>query len=205
MTDNKRVAIYSRVSKAEGQRPEVQTSALVEYANGQGWKIVRIYEDSASAMDGRGRVAWNALIQDMERRKFEMLLVWKLDRAFRSVIHASNTIKRLNVLGIDFFSLSDPGLDTSSPQGQFLINILASVAELERETIIQRINAGISHSRQHGTKSGRPIGRPKVRVNVKNLYNAYREQGNNLRAAARKLGINPGTARNKLREKGYID
>lgn len=200
---SKRPAIYARVSTDEDQRPEVQTAALRRFCEEYGWRTPTIYVDTASAADMKGRKAWQELVNDAMAGRFDVLVVWKLDRTFRSVLHAANTLELLRRCGIDFVSYQERVIDTTSPYGEFLFHIFAAFAELERQTIRMRVKAGIEHSRKAGTKSGRPIGRPQKAVSTDDVVMAFRET-NSIRAAARTVGCNPGLAYKRLKEAGEI-
>ena len=86
----------------------------------------------------------------------DRVLVWKLDRAFRSTLHALATLRDLEHAGVGFASLTQPELDTTSPTGRLVFTILAAVAEMERELIRDRVKEGMRHAARHGTRIGRP-------------------------------------------------
>jgi len=91
-----RVALYERVSTMDkDQDPETQGMALREYVTAQEWTVAGEYVDRASATDLRGRTAWRRLLADAARRRVDLILVWKLDRAFRSVAHMAQTVEQL--------------------------------------------------------------------------------------------------------------
>lgn len=87
-----RVGIYARVSTADKEQdPATQLLPLREFVGAQGWTTTGEYVDHASATDLRGRTAWRRLLEDAARRRVDTILVWKLDRAFRSVAHMAQT------------------------------------------------------------------------------------------------------------------
>ena len=89
-----RVALNERVSTTDkDQDPEAQGMALREYATAQGWNVAGEFVDHAGANDLRGRTGWRLLLADAARRRVEVILVWKLDRAFRSVAHMAQTVE----------------------------------------------------------------------------------------------------------------
>jgi DNA invertase Pin-like site-specific DNA recombinase len=102
---------------------------------------------------------------DARLRKFDAVLVCKLDRWGRSLIHCVASIQELGALGLRFIAVSQ-GLDTdeSNPTSKLLMHILASVAEFERSLIKERVAAGIKAAQKNGIRSGRPIGRPRTIV-----------------------------------------
>ncbi|HKV39006.1 MAG TPA: recombinase family protein [Blastocatellia bacterium] len=154
-----RVALYARVSTADkDQNSGTQLLPLREFCGAQGWESVGEFVDTASATDLRGRTAWHSLLEQASKRKLDLILVWKLDRAFRSVAHASVTLQDLKRWGIGLRSYSEPWLDTSgnSPAGELMLNILISFAQFERSLIGERVRAGLSRARRQGVRLGRP-------------------------------------------------
>src|ERR1700678_4134992 len=102
-----RVALYARVSTTNGdQNPETQLIALREYCEQRGWKIAEEYVDRISGVKER-RPSLDKLMADAKRRKFDTLLVWKLDRLGRSLTHLLNTLAEFDALGISFVSLTN--------------------------------------------------------------------------------------------------
>ncbi len=154
-----RVAIYARVSTSDkDQNVETQLLPLREFVAAQGWQAVGEFVDHASATDLRGRVAWRRLVDEAAKRRVDVILVWKLDRAFRSVAHMSATVEQLRRWGVGLRSYSEPWLDTSgaSPMGDLMLNILASFAQFERALIAERVRAGMERARRQGKHLGRP-------------------------------------------------
>ena len=152
----RRVALYARVStRDKDQDPEVQFVALREYAAARGWEALE-YVDHAPAGDLAHRTAWRQLRADAARRRFDILMVWKLDRAFRSTLDALATLRELEHRGVGFASLTQPELDTTSPTGRLVFTILAAVAEMERSLIADRVKEGMKLAASRGAKIGRP-------------------------------------------------
>ena len=154
-----RVAIYARVSTHDKeQEPETQLQPLREFCRAQGWEIAGEYVDRASATDLRGRTAWRRLMDDSAKRRVDTILVWKLDRAFRSVAHMAQVTEQLRCWGVGLRSYSEPWLDTSgtSPAGDLMLNIMASFAQFERSLIGERVRAGMARAKREGVHLGRP-------------------------------------------------
>lgn len=108
------VGIYARISTTDkDQNPETQLLPLRELVEAQGWRLVAEFVDRASAIDLRGRTAWRDLVAQAARRKLDLIVVWKLDRAFRSVAHMATTVEQLRRWGVGLRSYSEPWLDTS--------------------------------------------------------------------------------------------
>ncbi len=153
-----RVALYARVSTVDkDQRPENQLIAMREYVEAKGWEIVHEYVDKASALDIRGRKAWRELETDAGRHKFGGVLVWKLDRAFRSPKHMYDTLSVWQQAGIEFLSVRD-NVDTTTPMGRFMVGLLALLAELELGITAERVKQGLHTARMQGKRIGRPGG-----------------------------------------------
>lgn len=194
-----RVALYARVSTDDrDQDPETQLVALRDYCAAQGWEVVGEYVDHAPARDLGHRDAWRRLLADAARRRFRAVVVFRLDRAFRSVKHMYDTLERWEAQGVTLRSVREQ-LDTSSAFGRFMLTLLGALAELELGILQERVQAGMERAR----REGRAIGRPRVRVGVQKILDAYARLGS-VRAVARELGISPGVAYARLREAGAL-
>ena len=112
-------------------------------------------------------------------------------------------LEEFRALGIDFVSHQE-ALDTSTPMGKAMFTIIAAMAELERSIIRERVAAGVEYARRNGTRSGKPIGRPKV-VFRADLIPQLLESGLSWRGTARKLGVSPTTIRRVYRERAGSD
>jgi DNA invertase Pin-like site-specific DNA recombinase len=119
--------------------------------------VTKTYVDQASANDLLHRTAWKRLQDDAIQHRFDAVLVFKLDRAFRSVKHMHDTLAVWDPLPIGFLSAQE-GFDTATPIGRLLLNLLASLAEFELDTISERVRAGMARAKQEGKRFGnRPI------------------------------------------------
>ncbi len=151
-----RVAIYARVSTSDKeQNVETQLLPLRDFCLTQGWEVYREYVDQAPANDLAHRIAWRQLLDDAARRRFSVVLVFKLDRAFRSVKHMHDTLAAWEMVGVSFKSLKEQ-FDTSTALGRLLLNLLAALAEFELELIRERVKAGMDRARRQGHRIGRP-------------------------------------------------
>src|SRR5215467_5822459 len=184
-----RAALYSRVSTNHGQDPELQLRELRDYAGSRGWAIAQEYTDQGVSGSKDSRPALNRLMADACRRKFDVVLVWKLDRFGRSLRHLVNALADLEALGIAFVSLRDH-LDLSTPSGRLMFQIIGAMAEFERALIQERVRAGLRNARAKGKR----LGRPRAIVNVTEIT-MLRASGASWRAIARELGIGEGTVR----------
>ena len=151
-----KVAVYARVSTSDrDQDPETQLMALRDYCRAQDWEIAHEYVDQASARDLAHRTAWRQLLDDGAKRRFKAVVVFKLDRAFRSVKDMHDTLAAWDILGIQFKSIREQ-FDTGTAVGRLLLNLLAAVAEFELEMIRERVKAGMDRARRQGRRIGRP-------------------------------------------------
>ena len=154
----RRVALYARVSTDDkDQNPETQIHALRTHCERRGWTIVSDpYVDYASAKDLARREAWRLLMKAASRGEFDIVLVYRLDRAFRSVRDGVLALDQLTHWGIGFTSAEEPYIDTTSPMGELMFTISAAWAQLEGAIIGQRVRAGIERARAQGIRLGRP-------------------------------------------------
>ena len=151
----KRVALYARVSTNNGmQDPEMQLSELREYATRRDLIITAEYVDHASGSK-ESRASLNRLMQDAHSRRFDIVLIWKIDRWGRSLKHLVTSLADLDAYGIALVSLRD-SLDLSTPSGRLMMQLLDAMAEFERALIVERVKAGLKNARIKGTKLGRP-------------------------------------------------
>src|SRR5206468_2750197 len=142
-------------TRDKDQDPELQLDAMRHYVTTRGWAGVE-YVDTAAAGDLAHRTAWARLLADAAQRRIDRVLVWKLDRAFRSTLHALATMRDLDHAGVGFASLTQPELDTTSATGRLVFTILAAVAEMERELIRDRVKEGMLRAARQGARIGRP-------------------------------------------------
>src|SRR6202163_587240 len=187
MTTN-RVAVYSRVSTHHGQDPELQLRELREYCASRGLTIAHEYTHVGYSGCKESRRALNQLMADARRRRFDAVLVWKLDRYGRSLRHLVNALAELEALGLSFISLRD-NLDLSTPSGRLMFQIIGAMAEFERSLIQERVKAGLRNAKAKGKR----LGRPRVIVDEIAIL-AMRDSGASWRTVSGKLGIGLGTA-----------
>jgi DNA invertase Pin-like site-specific DNA recombinase len=194
-----RVALYGRVSTNDkDQNPETQLLPLREFAQAQGWTVVGEFVDQASATDLRGRHE-AASARARQRRKIDVVLCWKLDRCFRSVKDAADTLAQLRAWKLGLRSYTEPMVDTSStsPWGELLFNLLAAFRQFERSLIAERVKAGMARAK----KQGKSLGRPRA-INGEWAAIAPKITAGLLsqRDAARQLGVGRGTIQRRLQE-----
>ena len=192
---SRRVALYARVStRDKDQDPELQLEPMREYVLARGWQAHE-YVDTAAAGDLAHRKGWARLLQDANRRRVDRVLVWKLDRAFRSTLHALSTLRDLEHHGVGFQALTQPQLDTTTAAGRLVFTILAAVAEMERELIRDRVREGMHRAKRQGARIGRPpvTSRPVVAARWPRVRADLAAGRVSKRQAARRLGIGTAT------------
>ena len=180
----RRAAIYARVSTLD-QEPENQLAELRRYVAARGWTATEFVDRGVSGTRDR-RPALDRLIRDAKRRKFDVLICWRLDRLGRSLKHLVTLLDELGALGVAFVSLGE-GIDCTTPAGRLQLHILAALAEFERARIAERVRAGLARARTNGTRLGRP-----EKVVPESVLTAVR--GLPIREAAKRLGVSPSTA-----------
>jgi DNA invertase Pin-like site-specific DNA recombinase len=149
-----RAALYARVSHRDQTTIPDQLADLRAYAERQGWKVAAEFSDTISGKK-HTRPQRNELIKQCYKGKLDVILVWKLDRWSRSSQDALNTLAELERFDVAFVSLQEK-LDFTTPMGRAMVRILAVFAELERETIVERVKAGVEKARARGVRMGRP-------------------------------------------------
>jgi DNA invertase Pin-like site-specific DNA recombinase len=182
-----RVALYARVSTLNGQDPEMQLRELREYAGRRGWETAGEYTDTGVSGSKESRPQLNRLMADAHRRRFDAILVWKIDRFGRSLKHLVNALADLGAYGVAFVSLRD-NLDLSTPSGRLMFAVIGAMAEFERALIQERVKAGLRNAQAKGKRLGRPR-----RVVDASRIAALRAAGASWRAIAQELGVGLAT------------
>lgn len=151
-----RVAIYGRVSTTE-QTSENQINFLQEIVNRNGWELVQTYVDEEiSGTKGRDkRSEFDRLCKDMVRRKFNRILVWDISRLGRSLQHLVEFLNDVQSVNCNLY-IHQSGLDTSTPSGRMMFQMVGVCSEFERSMISERVKLGLKRVKSKGTKLGRP-------------------------------------------------
>ncbi len=186
----KRAACYIRVSTTH-QDYALQKRELAEFCQFKHWKLVEIFEDKMTGSKDK-RPGLDRMMAEARKRKFDTIVVWRFDRFARSTRHLLQALEEFRELGVDFVSQQE-GIDTSTALGKALFTIVGAIAELELSIRKERCNAGIKAAMKHGTRSGKPFGRPELEVDTK-LIEKLREQGLSWRAVGERLGISKDSA-----------
>jgi len=185
-----KAAIYARVSTVD-QEPENQLQELRRYVEARGWTGQEFVDRGVSGSKDR-RPALDSLLADARRRRFDVLVCWRLDRLGRNLRHLVVLIEDLQSLGIAFVSLGE-GIDCTTPAGKLQLHILAALAEFERARIQERVRAGLARARAQGVR----LGRPKAAVPVDRLQRVSNLQ---VDEAASALGVSRSTVKRWRRQ-----
>ena len=198
----KRAVIYLRVSTSSrskhgdkltyDQDPAMQEAPLRDLIAQRGWSLVNVYSDRASGAR-ESRPGLNQLLADARRGQLDVVVVWRFDRFARSVRQLVLAMEEFRSLGVDFVSHQE-ALDTLTPMGKAVFTIIAAMAELERNIIRERVVAGLDHARLQGTKSGKPVGRPRA-IFRRDQVVELRQKGLSWSRIARELGVSATTVR----------
>jgi DNA invertase Pin-like site-specific DNA recombinase len=186
-----KAAIYARVSTVD-QEPENQLAELRRYVEVRGWSSVEYVDRGVSGAKDR-RPALDQLLTDAKRRRFDVLVCWRLDRLGRNLKHLITLLDDLQALGVAFVSLAE-GIDATTPAGKLQMHILGAIAEFERGRIVERVRAGLQRARTQGIR----LGRPRRRIDPERLATVA---GLPAREAARHLGVPRSTLQRALAQK----
>ena len=165
----KRVALYARVS-TDSQTTENQLLQLHAVAERHGWIVAAEYVDNGvSGAKGRHeRPQFDALLNGVARREFDMVAAWSVDRLGRSLQDLLGFLMELQAKRVDLY-LHQQALDTSTPMGKAMFQLCGVFAELERSIIQERVKAGLERARAKGVTLGRPKTAPKVEAKIREL------------------------------------
>lgn len=183
-----RAALYSRVSTEE-QTLANQQLALRAHAVARGWEAVEFSDIISGARDKR--VGLDSLLAAVRRRHVDVVAIVRLDRLARSVHHLVTLAKEFQSLGVELVVL-DQAIDTTTPTGRLMFHVLSAIAEFERDLIRDRVRTGMRRVKHQGTKSGRPVGRPRVLLSRAEVIKLAGD-GASLREIAARLGVSPST------------
>lgn len=185
----KRAALYLRVS-TDSQTTLNQRMVLEEVAQRHGWEITHVFEDQgiSGAKSRDQRPAFNSLHEAITRREIEIVLSWSVDRLGRSLVDLVGFLSDIQAKGVDLY-LHQQAIDTSTPSGKMLFQMLGVFAEFERSIIRSRVMAGLERTKAKGTKLGRPSLAP---IEVKQIRISL-DKGLSIRKAAKKHNVSTAT------------
>ena len=180
-----KTAIYARVSTDE-QTTDNQVIKLKQVAERNGWEVQAIYADTISGAKSK-RPELDKLMKSVMRKEVDMVMVWSVDRLGRSLQHLTTLLSDIESKGINLY-LHQQNIDTSTPSGKMLFQLLGVFAEFERSMIRERVMAGLDRARSQGKRLGRP---PIPPIQIEKMKR-MREEGMTLTAIAKKVGVSVG-------------
>jgi DNA invertase Pin-like site-specific DNA recombinase len=180
-----RAAFYLRVS-TDGQTTENQRRELEATASRAGWSIVAVYEDAGiSGTKGRDqRPGFDQLHRAITRREIDVVMAWSVDRLGRSLQDLVAFLGELRAVGCDLY-LHQQGVDTTTPAGRALFQMMAVFAEFERAIIVERVRAGIARARTEG----KHLGRPRINGETEQAIRVALAEGKGIRKVAKECGV----------------
>ncbi len=188
-----RVAVYARVSTTD-QSVDAQLDTLRSYAAARRLEVVEEYIDHGVSGSKDRRPALDEMMAKAKRGAFDAVAVVKLDRLARSTRHLTQLAGEFEALGVDLI-VTDQGIDTSTPAGRLLFNVLAAIGEFELDMIRERTRAGLRAARKRGQR----LGRPRVHVPIAKAQTLL-GRGMSVTAVARELGVARATLQKALPE-----
>ena len=185
----KRAALYLRVSTID-QTTANQERELRQVAERAGWEVDKVYKDRGiSGSKGRDkRPAFDALHKAAARREIDIVMAWSVDRLGRSLQDLVVFLSEIHAAGVDLF-LHQQGLDTTTPAGKALFQMMGVFAEFERSMIQERVRAGLRRAKDDGKK----LGRPRIAPQLEERILAALKAGETIRGVADKFDVNPST------------
>mgnify|MGYP001024623132 CR=1 FL=1 len=191
-----KVGIYARVSTEKQEESlEEQVKILKEFCERSGHEIYNVYSETRSGAKGN-REKFMELMRDIEARKFDAVVVLKLDRFARSMLDLLTSVEKLKERGVDFISVNDH-IETNTPQGKLIFHIMGALAEFERALIYERTKVGIERAK----REGKVCHRPRKNINLDRVLDRY-NKGIPLTEIAAIEHVSYSTLRNRLREAG---
>ena len=189
---DKKVALYLRVSTGE-QTTRNQRRELEAAARRHGWKVVEVFQDAgiSGAKGRRDRPGLDAMLKAVARREFDLVMAWSVDRLGRSLVDLLATLQDLHAKNVDLY-LHQQGLDTSTPSGRAMFQMMGVFSEFERAMIQERVKAGLARAKDEGVKLGRPTLETTDPERAAKA-SAMRAKGVGIRKIATTLGVGVGT------------
>ena len=178
-----KTAIYARISTDKGQTTDNQVIKLKQVAERNGWEIQAIYADTISGATSK-RPELDKLMKSVMRKEIDIVMVWSVDRLGRSLQHLITLLSDIHSKDCDLY-LHLQGIDTTTPSGKMMFQMLGVFSEFERSLIRDRVMAGLDRARSQGKRLGRPPVPPLTVDKIKKL----RGEGMSLRKIAKQVGI----------------
>ena len=201
----RRVALYARVS-TDKQSTANQLLELRQAAERLGWEVVGEFIDHgiSGAKGRKDRPKLDALLKGVARKEFDVVAAWSVDRLGRSLVDLVALLQELHSTGVDLY-LHQQGINTTTPAGKALFQMMGVFAEFEREMIRERVTAGLARARKQGTKSGNAIGRPTVDQGVEARILELRAGGMGMLKIAKEAGCGVSTVQRVLKAAEVVE
>lgn len=192
----KQVALYARVS-TDGQTTENQLLELRAVAERNGWEITKEYVDHGiSGSKGRSeRPELDAMLKASVRKEFDLIMSWSVDRLGRSLQHLLEFLTEIHSKNVDLY-LHQQGIDTTTPAGKAMFQMLGVFSEFERSMIQERVKAGLERAKANG----KTLGRPKVSSKTEDAIRKHRNEGMGIKKTAKTVGVGVGVVQRVDRE-----
>jgi DNA invertase Pin-like site-specific DNA recombinase len=186
-------AVYLRVS-TQDQTTANQERELRAVAERIGCAVTVYQDHGISGAKGRDkRPAFDRMCKDATKRRFDLVMAWSVDRLGRSLQDLLAFLGEIHALGVDLY-LHQQGIDTTTPTGKAMFQMMGVFAEFERAMIQERVRAGLRRAREQGTRSGKPCGRPKVEAATEAAIKAaLASGGKGIRKIAADFNVGIGT------------
>ena len=196
----KRVALYLRVSTSD-QRVDNQRRELLRVSKRNNWQVVSTFVDEgiSGAKGRRDRAGYDSLLKSITRREVDLIAAWSVDRLGRSLTDLLSFLGEIHSKGCDLY-LHQQGLDTSTPAGRAMFQMMGVFAEFERAIIRERVLAGLSRAKAEGRK----LGRPKLAPEIEAQIIALRKTQMGILKIARTLGTGVSAVQRVLNDKATV-
>ena len=200
-----RIYGYIRVS-TDKQSTANQLLELRQAAERLGWEVVGEFIDHgiSGAKGRKDRPKLDALLKGVARKEFDVVAAWSVDRLGRSLVDLVALLQELHSTGVDLY-LHQQGINTTTPAGKALFQMMGVFAEFEREMIRERVTAGLARARKQGTKSGNAIGRPTVDQGVEARILELRAGGMGMLKIAKEAGCGVSTVQRVLKAAAVVE
>jgi len=189
-----RIACYCRVSTDEKQNVRSQKAEIEAYLEKRSPKSVRWFEDAGYSGGRIDRPAFQQMMADIRRRRFDVLVCYRLDRISRSLFHAVHVLDELRCHDVRLVTLAD-GISFEGPYGALMFALVSGLAELEREAIRERVKAGLRAAKARGVR----LGRKAADIDIEEAHRR-RAEGMTMREIAKHFSISVRTLQRKLRD-----
>jgi DNA invertase Pin-like site-specific DNA recombinase len=168
------------------QTIENQLRELRQIAQRRGWQVVEEYHDAG--ISGAKGPGLDKMLQDAQRRRFDVVMAWAIDRLGRSLIDLLGTIQTLEACSVDLY-LDQQAIDTTTPAGRLMFQVTGAFAEFERSMIRQRVNAGLKRA----VEAGKQLGRPRIDPALEKRIQSQLRAGKGMLKVAAECGVGSGT------------